>query len=77
MRINGETRYLWRAADHGDKGLQVFATKCRDRKVVLTFLKRVMKRFGRPHAIVTDRLRPYRAAMKTIEMVAEWRQLAA
>jgi putative transposase len=30
------------------------------------FLKRMMKRYGRPRSIVTDRLRPYSAAMKVI-----------
>ncbi len=31
---------------------------------MLKFLKRTMKRYGLPWSIVTDRLRPYRAAMK-------------
>ncbi len=46
--------------------LEVFATKRRDRRAALKFLKRTMKRYGRPRSIVTDRLRSYRAAMKTI-----------
>jgi len=46
--------------------LEVFATKRRDRKAALKFLKRAMKRYGRPWAIVTDRLRSYGAAMKVI-----------
>ena len=55
VRINGETHYLWRAVDHEG-----------DRKAALAFLKRTMKRYGRPGTIVTDRLRSYRAAMKII-----------
>jgi len=43
--------------------LEVFVTKCRDRKAALAFIKRAMKRYGRPKVIVTDRLRSYRAAM--------------
>ena len=46
--------------------LEVFATKRRDRRAALKFLKRTMKRYGRPRSIVTDRLRSYRAAMKMI-----------
>lgn len=46
--------------------LEAFATKRRDRKAALKFLKRTMKRCGRPRTIVTDRLRSYRAAMKAI-----------
>jgi putative transposase len=37
--------------------------KRRDRKAALSFLKRTMKRYGRPKAVVTDRLRSYGAAM--------------
>ena len=44
----------------------ISATKRRDRKAALKFLKRTMKRYGRPGSIVTDRLRSYRAAMKSI-----------
>ncbi len=66
VRINGETHYLWRAVDHEGEVLEVFATKRRDRRAALTFVKRTMKRYGRPRAIVTDRLRSYRSAMKII-----------
>jgi putative transposase len=66
VRINGATHYLWRAVDHEGEVLEVFATKRRDRKAALKFLKRAMKRFGRPYSIVTDRLRSYRAAMDVI-----------
>ena len=45
---------------------EVFATKQRDRRAVLKFLKRAMKRYGRPASVVTDRLRSYRAALKVI-----------
>ena len=66
VRISGETHYLWRAVDHEGEVLEVFATKRRDRKAALEFLKRAMKRYGRPKVIVTDRLRSYRAAMNVI-----------
>lgn len=66
VRINGETHYLWRAVDHEGEVLESFVTKKRDRKAALRFLRKVMKRHGRPGVIVTDRLRSYRAAMKEI-----------
>ena len=66
MKINGEGHQLWRAVDHEGEVLEAFVSKWRDRKAALDFLKKVMKRYGRPHAIVTDRMRPYRAAMKLI-----------
>jgi len=66
VRINGKTHFLWRAVGHEGEVLEVFATKRRDRKAALRFLKRAMKRYGRPGAIVTDRLRSYSAAFKVI-----------
>ena len=66
VRINGEVHYLWRAVDHEGEVLEAFVTKRRDRKAALGFLRRAMKRYGRPRVIVADRLRFYRAAMKEI-----------
>ncbi len=66
VRINGETHYLWRSVDNEGEVLEVYATKRRDREAALEFLKRVMKRHGRPATIVTDRLQSYRAEMKVI-----------
>ena len=66
VRINGETHYLWRVVDHEGEVLEVFATKRRDLWATLRFLRRAMKRYGRPLSIVTDRLRSYRATLKVI-----------
>jgi len=66
VRINGEVRYLWRAVDHEGEILEVLVTKKRDRKAALRFLKKAMRRHGNPRAVVTDRLRSYRAAMRII-----------
>ncbi len=66
VRINGETHYLWRAVDHEGEVLEAVATKRRDRRAALKFLKRAMKRYGRPRVIVTDRLPSYGAAMNVI-----------
>ena len=66
VKINGETHYLWRAVDHEGEVLESYVTKRRDRKAALDFLKKIMKKHGAPKVIVTDRLRSYRAAMKSI-----------
>ena len=66
VKINGEIHYLWRAVDHEGEVLEAFVSKRRDRKAALDFLKKIMKRHGQPRAIVTDRLRSYRAAMNMI-----------
>jgi len=54
LTINGEMHDLWRAVDHEGVVLEVVATNRRDCKAALVFLKRAMKRYGRPEAIVTD-----------------------
>jgi putative transposase len=66
VRINGETFYLWRAVDHEGEVLESYVTKKRNRRAALRFLRKAMKRYGRPEVIVTDRLRSYGAAMKVI-----------
>ena len=48
VRINGETHYLWCAVDDEGEVLEVFATKRRNRRAALKFLKRAMKRYGQP-----------------------------
>ena len=77
VKINGKTHYLWRAVDHEGEVLEAFVSRRRDRKAALKFLRKTMKRYGRPHEIVSDRLRSYRAAMKiigneTAQKVGRW-----
>ena len=60
VRINGETYYLWRAVDHESELLEVFATKSRDRRAALTFLKRTMK-------LTVDRVRSSQIGFARIE----------
>ncbi len=46
--------------------LESFVTKTRDKKAALKFLKKAMRKHGRPEVIVTDLLRSYGAALKEI-----------
>src|SRR5690606_26075163 len=66
VKINGELHYLWRAVDHEGEILESYVTKTRDKAAALNFIKKAMKRHGRPKAIVTDGLRSYRAAMNDL-----------
>ncbi len=59
VKINGEMHYLWRAVDHEGEVLESFATKARDKAAALAFMKKAMKRYGKPERIVTDGLRSY------------------
>ena len=66
VKINGERHYLWRAVDHEGEVLESFVTKTRDKKAALKFLKKAMRKHGRPQVIVTDKLRSYGAALREI-----------
>ncbi len=66
VKINGERHYLWRAVDHEGEVLESLVTKTRDKKAALEFLKKAMRKHGRPEVIVTDRLRSYGAALKEL-----------
>jgi putative transposase len=48
------------------KSPQRALTPKRDKAAALKLLKRIMKKYGRPQSIVTDRLRANSAAMKGI-----------
>ena len=50
VRIRGELHYLWRAVDHEGEVLEAVATAKRDKAAALKFLKRIMKKYGRPRA---------------------------
>jgi putative transposase len=66
VKINGERHYLWRAVDHEGEVLETVATKRRNKKAALKFLRKLMRRYGQPDRIVTDRLPSYRAALKEL-----------
>jgi putative transposase len=69
VKINGKLCYLLRAVDHEGEVLEAVVTAKRDKAAALKLLKRIMKKYGRPGIIVTDRLRAYSAAMDEIGVV--------
>src|SRR4028118_439744 len=66
VKINGVQHYLWRAVDHEGEVLEAFVSKTRDKKAALNFLRKLMKRHGRPEELVTDKLRSDGAALKDL-----------
>ncbi len=54
VKINGEMRYLWRAIDHEGEVLESYVSTTRDKAEALKFIKKALKRHGRPKAIVAD-----------------------
>ena len=66
VKISGVLHYLWRAVDHEGEVLEACLSKKRDRKAALKFLRKTIKRHGRPHIFVTDKLRSYGVALKEL-----------
>lgn len=66
VKIDGEMQCLWRAVDHEGEVLESYVTKKRDKSAALRFIKKALKRHGRPEVVVTDGLRSYPAAMRKL-----------
>lgn len=66
VKVNGGRHCLWRAVDHEGEVLESYVSKRHDRTAALSFLKKAMKRSGKPEVIVTYKLRSYGAAMQVI-----------
>ena len=66
VKINGKLCYLWRAVDHEGEVLEAVVTARRGKAAAIKLLKRIMKKYGPPHSVVTDGLCSYSAAMKEI-----------
>ena len=71
VKFNGERHYLWRAVDHEGEVLESFVTKTRDRESALKFIRKSMKRYGKPDVIMTDKLCSYGAAIKVVGNAAK------
>ncbi|MEM9670875.1 MAG: IS6 family transposase [Pseudomonadota bacterium] len=66
IKIAGEIFYLWRAIDqHGDV-LDIMVQKRRNKKAAKRFLSKLIKHYGQPRVMVTDKLRSYGAAKKEV-----------
>ncbi len=65
--IQGQRRYLWRAVDQDADLLDILVQSRRDRRAAIRFFRKVLKGQGRlPHRVITDKLRSYSAAHRTV-----------
>jgi putative transposase len=67
ITIRGKKFWLWRAIDADGDVLDILVQTRRNTKAAKRFLSRLVKRFGLPRVIVTDKLRSY---IKPIESLA-------
>src|SRR6202790_1873449 len=67
IRINGQQQYLWRAVDQDGDVIDILVQPHRDRRAAERFFRRLLRGQGKePFRIITDTLRSYSAAMRTI-----------
>ena len=64
VKINGERHYLWRSVDHEGEVLESVVTKRRNKRAALKMLRNLMRRYGQPEVLVTDRFASYAAALR-------------
>ena len=67
VRINGRQHYLWRAVDQDGDVIDILVQPRRDQRAAERFFRRLLRGQGkRPFRIITDKLRSYSAALRTI-----------
>jgi putative transposase len=67
VTIQGQRHYLWRAVDQDGDVIDILVQPRRDRRAAERFFRKLLKGQGRePRRLVTDKLRSYAAAQRTI-----------
>jgi putative transposase len=64
ITIQGEHHWLWRAVDGQGNVLEILVQKRRDTKAAKRFLRKLMRNWGAPRVVVTDKLRTYDVALR-------------
>src|SRR2546425_10355432 len=67
VRINGKQHYLWRAVDQDGDVIDILLQPRRDQRAAGRFFRRLLRGQGKePLRIITDKLKSYGAAKRTI-----------
>jgi putative transposase len=67
LRINGKLQYLWRAVDQDGDVIDILVQAHRDQRAAERFFRKLLRSQGtEPLRIITDKLRSYSAAIRTI-----------
>ena len=63
LKINGQLHYLWRAVDQDGDVLDILVQSRRNKEAAKKFFRKLLKRLRYvPRALITDKLKSYRAA---------------
>jgi putative transposase len=67
VTIQGQQQYLWRAVDEDGDAIDLLVQSRRDRRAAARFFRKLLKGQGRePRRLITDKLRSYSAAHRTV-----------
>ncbi len=67
VTIQGRQQYLWRAVDQDGDVIDLLVQSRRDRRAAERFFRKLLKGQGRePRRLITDKLRSYSAAHRTV-----------
>ena len=67
VKIQGRQQYLWRAVDEDGDVLDILVQSRRNRRAAKRFFRKLLKRQGcEPRRLITDKLRSYSAAHRTV-----------
>ena len=67
VRINGERQYLWRAVDQDGDEIDILVQSRRNRRATERFFRKLLKGQEEiPSRLVTDKLKSYGAAIRTM-----------
>ena len=67
VRIQGRQQFLWRAMDEDGDVLDILVQSRRNRQAAKRFFRKLLNRQGRePRRLITDKLRSYSAAHRTV-----------
>ncbi|WP_309050597.1 IS6 family transposase [Streptomyces sp.] len=74
IRINGDSKYLWRAVDQAGNVLDILVQNRRDTAAARRFFRRLMTKTRTvPRVVITDKLRSYGAAHREVMPSVEHR----
>ena len=67
LKINGVQHYLWRAVDQQGAVIDILVQPKRDRFAAMRFFRKLLRSCGRPpRVMITDKLRSYGAARRSV-----------
>jgi putative transposase len=75
VRIGGKHMYLWRAVDDEGEVLDMLVQRRRDKTAAVRLMRKLIRKLGfAPEVLITDKLRSYGAAIRSIGLTCRHEQ---